>query len=229
MQYFSTKYGLVTDNDPVSENGQLFLATYILLLSGKVNPDEISRLNDIMHLQLKESSADFRNPGLVRRNPFLTERIQSHDNLAGIFSWAFITNHPIRFEIWKYLLKHLGTYDTSNGKSKQLSRFLPFNPANFFIWGKCVGSKIYMLFLPFYIINLILTCNSPVNNTSGKILTWVELYPHKNTGICKYLFRYYEKMMIKQYGLPYFYYIMKIYHGVNSNEFPLNKILGIVK
>jgi hypothetical protein len=31
MEYFSDIYGLVTDNDPTTENGQLFLANYLLL------------------------------------------------------------------------------------------------------------------------------------------------------------------------------------------------------
>lgn len=221
MEYFSNYYGLVTDNDPVTENGQLFLAEYLLL-----QDEVVPSINRIMYEQLFNSWTGTK--GLYHRNPDLTDRrIMSHDNLAGIMSWSFVNKTGHAEYIWDYLLKHGGTYDNSQGKTKQLSRFLPFNPSNFFIWGLCADSNIYLLFLPFYVLSLIISCNKKKEDTSGKILSWVEMYPHRNHWLVKYLFKYYERKMREQYGDNYIKELMKIYHGGNSREFPINKILGI--
>lgn len=222
MEYLSTTYGLVTDNDPTSENGQLFLAQLILLRdAAKVEP---SVLTSFLKFQLQNSKVE---KGLYNRNSELLDRTTSHDNLSGIFSWSFLTKTEHRFEIWNYLLKHLGTYDNTKGKSKQLSRFLPFNPSNFFIWGLCAESYIYLLFLPFYLISLIIACNKPKEDTSGKILAWVEMYPHREHWLVKHLFNYYIKKMTKMYSVWYVTDLMKIYHGGNSPDFPINKLLGL--
>lgn len=218
MEYLSTTYGLVTDNDPTTENGQLFLQQLMLL-----DPYN-QELIDTMNTQLLYSKVDV---GLYHRNPQLTNKILSNDNLSGIFSYSVTNNTQERFEIWNHLLKHLGTYDNTQGKSKQLSRFLPYNPSNFFIWGLSAESNIYLAFLPFYIINLVLACNKPIEDTSGKILYWVEMSPHKDHWLVKRFWRYYERKMIAQYGVGYIKQLMKRYHGGNSPEFPINKILGV--
>lgn len=225
MEYLSEKYGLVTDNDPVTENGQLFLAELDLLQQTLPEVISPSVLTNAMDKQLENSKVA---PGLYNRNPDLTDRrIMSHDNMSGIMSWSFEhkTNH--RFEIWSYLLKHLGTYDNSQGKTSQLARFLPFNPGNFFIWGLSAESKIYLPFVIIYFPSLILACRRPVDDVSGKLLAWVEMLPHKNHWLVKHLFSYYEKQMIKMYGTNYIKELMFHYHGGNSHEFPINKILGI--
>lgn len=222
MDYLSVVYGLTGENDPTSENGQLFLAELILLRDlKKIEP---SVLTSFLKFQLQNSKVE---KGLYNRNSALTERCTSHDNLAGIFSWSFLTKTKHRFEIWKYLLKHFGTYDNTKGKSKQLSRFLPFNPSNFFIWGLCAESSIYLLFFLFYLISLVISSNKPRGDTSGKILSWVEMYPHREHWLVKHLFGYYQKKMTKQYGLDYIKELMLLYHGKNSRDFPINKLLGI--
>jgi len=219
MDYLSTTYGLVTDHDPTSENGQLFLTPLIML-------DNTNALvyNQIMRDQLLSSKVE---SGLYHRNPELTNRCTSHDNLTAIFTYSYLNNTSHRFEIWNYLLKHLGTYDNTKNKSTQLSRFLPFNPANFFIWGLCAKSNIYLLFLPFYVLSLILSCNTDRNQTSGKILNWIKLTPHKDHWLVGHLLKYYERKMKVQYGENYVLELMRIYHGGNSKEFPINKLLGI--
>jgi len=222
MEYLSTKYGLVTDNDPVTENGQLFLVELILLqdfLGADFRNNQL-----VLDTQLENSQVQ---EGLFHRNPDLIDRCASHDNVTSIFAYSFFDQNNVRFEIWKYLLTHFGTYDNTKGKSKQLSRFLPFNLGNFFIWGVCAESNIYLLFLPFYLINLLISSNKPSNDTSGKILNWVELYPHKEHWLCKHLFGYYEKKMKKMYSENYVKELMRIYHGNNSSEFPINKLLGL--
>jgi hypothetical protein len=216
MKYFSEIYGLVTDGDPVSENGQLFLTEYIFL-SGS------TEYNSLYNAQLLNSKVE---KGLYHRNPLLTKRTMSHDNLVSIFAWSkqFKTSH--RFEIWNYLLKHFGTYDNTKGRSEQFSKYLPFNPANFFVWGLAADSILAYLFLPFFVINLVLTCNKPKENTSGKILTWVELFPLQNNFICVLLNKYFTYKMKKMYGENWLKELMNIYHGNNSKEFPINKLYG---
>lgn len=224
MEYLSTKYGLITETDQTTENGQLFLAEYIILRDSQGFGNFNDRLNSIFDAQLFNSKV---KTGLYNRNPELTTRTMSHDNLSGIFSWSKLTKTNHRFEIWKYLLKHLGTYDNTKNTSKQLSRFLPFNPSNFFIWGLCAESNIYVLFLPFYILNLLLTLKKPLNDTSGKILTFIELYVHKDHWLVKHLYKHFEKKMKKQYGENYLKELFSIYFGNNSVDFPINKLLGI--
>jgi len=221
MEYFSEKYGLVTDNDPVTENGQLFLAHY--LLSPNIDP------TDKLVVFLRQLQNSKVETGLYHRNPDLTDRrIMSHDNMSGIMAVSKYYETQHRFDIWNYLVRHLGTYDNSQGKSKQLSRFLPFNPANFFVWGLCAESRLAYLFLPFYAPSLMLACNRPKEDTSGKILAWIELSVLQDNFICRKLFSYYEKKMKKQYGEDYMKELVTIYHGHNnSKEFPLNKIYGV--
>lgn len=220
MDYLTTKYGLTTDLDPTSENGQLFLTQLIILSQKSLY---LPVINAVMNKQLQDSKVE---EGLYNRNPELTTRTMSHDNLSGIFTYSFLDKTKERFEIWNYLLKHLGVYDNTKGKSTQLSRFLPLGPSNFFIWGLCAESNIYLLFLPFYILSLIIACSKPKEDTSGKILIWVELFPHKEHWLIKHLYNYYEKKMLPQYGVYYIKNLLAIYHGGSSREFPINKLLG---
>lgn len=216
MKYFSEIYGLVTDGDPTSENGQLFLAEYLLL---KEDTEAVTTMSK----QLNNSRI---KPGLFHRNPLLIKRTMSHDNLSGIFSFSKKYNTTHRKEIWKYLITHFGTYDNTHGQSEQFSKYLPFNPANFFVWGLAADSILAYLFLPFYLINFVITLLKSEEDTSGKILTWVELAPLQNNLICKLLYKIFEIKMKKQYGESYVAKLLIVYHGNNSKEFPINKITG---
>lgn len=235
MEYFSTRYGLVTDNDPVTENGQLFLATFLLLCRHSISEDLSWYAASVMREQLYNSRVQAKPitlpptyiRGLFHRNPDLIDRrIMSHDNMSGIMAFLYMDDTADRFYIWKYLLTHFGTYDNSLGKSKQLSRFLPFNPSNFFVWGLCADSKISFLFYPFYWANLLITCHKPKADTSGKILTLVELIQFRNHWLAKHCWKYFNRKMIEQYGFIWQHELMRLYHGKNSPEFPLRKYLG---
>jgi hypothetical protein len=217
MKYLSEIFGLVTDNDPTTENGQLFLEELSLLENKGI-------YFNIMYKQLQNSLIC---DGLYHRNPDLTDRTMSHDNMSGIMSWSFVNKTDHRKEIWRYLVKHLGTYDNTRGKSKQLSRLLPFNPGHIFIWGLCAGSRVYLLGLPIYFVSLLFAVRKDYGNTTGKILSWVELYPHRNHWCTKHLFNYFQYRMRKMYGHEYLKELMNIYHGKNSKDFPINKFFGI--
>ena len=221
MDYFSEVYGLVTDNDPKSENGQLFLAEYILLAQTR-------KYDRLFATQLNNSNVEI---GLYHRNPILTKRCLSHDNMTGIMAWSYFSKTYHRFEIWKYLLKHGFTYDDSKGKSTQISRLLPFNPSNILPWGLCADSKLVYVLLPIlaviYAVSLFITCNRPATDTSGKILSWVELTALQDKIVMKPFKKYFDYKMKKQYGENYIKELMRIYHGGNSKEFPINKLLGL--
>lgn len=232
MEYFSEKYGLVTDNDPVTENGQLFLATYALLLyyrGTEKHQQDYIRTAELMKLQLYNSQTD--EIGLYNRNPDLTDRrIMSHDNLIGIMCWSHFMNTHHRVIIWDYLFEHFGTYDNSRDKSPQLSRFLPFSPQTLFVLLLCSDSKLKLLLgsilFPFFLGNLIVGCNKPKKDSSGKILDFISLYALSDYKIIRMCRKYYEKKMKKQYGEDYIIGLMNQYHGGNSKEFPINKLLN---
>ena len=216
MEYFND-FGLTGELDLTNENGQLFEVTY-LFLNGE------NAIVNHMNSQLAKSKVE---DGLYNRNPTLVKTM-SHDNLLAItaFSKQFNTGHAK--QIWRYLLKHLGTYDNTKGKSSELTRFLPFNPANYFIFGLCANSILAYLFLPFFLINLIISCNQSKDNTSGKILDFISLHPLKDKNfILKAINRYYEKKMKALYGEDYMRALITIYHGGNSKNFPICKIYGI--
>lgn len=227
MEYFSSTFGLTGEVDPVSENGQLFLVDYLFLLNMKgVEPKQQGWISDLLELQLLNSSTGIR--GLYHRNPTLTARTMSHDNLSAIFAWSALGETRHRFEIWKYLITHLGTYDNTEGKSPQFSKHLPFNPSNYFAWGLSANSFLAYLFFPFFLINLIISCNKPAGDVSGKILSFVEMYPLRDNPLINLCYKYYTKKMTTMYGPDFHYKIRKIYHGGNSKDFPINKLVESV-
>jgi hypothetical protein len=225
VNYLSDKYGLVTDQDPETENGQLFLAQLLLLPPYYTGTDLHCDGVITMFRQLEKSKV---KNGLYHRNPDLIDRrCMSHDNMSGIMAFLYMTKSDTRFDIWNYLVRHLGTYDNTQGKSKQLSRLLPFNPSNFFIWGLCADSKYYRMFKWIYAISLKITCKRPKEDTSGKLLTWVELVQFKKHPDCKDLWDYFENKMLEQYGADWLRELFRVYHGGNSPKFPLRQVLGI--
>ncbi len=239
MDYYSTKYGLVTDEDPTTENGQLFLATYAILHFRKLFGEyqdanytsayESSRIFNLMLTQLGNSYTG--TPGLYHRNPDLTDRrIMSHDNLIGIMCWSSFFGTGHRVAIWEYLVKHGGLYDNTQGKSPQFSKYLPYSPQTLFICGLCAESKwMYVLFpilFPFFFFNLIWDCYKKPEATSSKIIDYVTFQALSNKWYMRLMNRFFEYRMKKQYGEDYIKGLMNGFHGRNSKEFPINKILG---
>lgn len=225
MNYFN-EYGLTGPVDPTSENGELFLVQYLFLLDmHRMSPD-----NEAITCMLKLLDATEVEPGLFHRNPYLTTRTTSNDNLTAIMAFSKHYNTEHKYRVATYLIKHFGTYDNTRGSSKQLSRLLPFNPGNFFIWLTSAGyTKSALIFLPFYFTNLIIACNKPYEDTSTKLLHWVGLYPLKTSQnwLMKHINKYYEAKMTKMYGSGYISNLMDIYHGGQDGDFPINKIIPV--
>jgi hypothetical protein len=234
MEYLSTKYGLVTDEDPTTENGQLFLAQYCLLLYEPTqyyfSQSSVVAALDTMTEQLQNSYTGI--PGLYHRNPDLTDRrIMSHDNIIGIMCWSKFFNTSHRFDIWNYLVKHGGLYDNTQGKSPQFSKYLPYSPQTMFILGLCANSKLIYLFFPLlfpiFLLNLIWDCYKKPEESTSKLIDWVTFVTLRNIWFMKPLNKFFVSRMKKQYGENYIVGLMNTFHGRNSKEFPINKLLGI--
>jgi len=212
INYISMIYGLVTKHDPITENGGSFLAA---LAAHTPTAIVLSAFSSKMRLAKQPN-------GLYARSAKHLSRSVSHDELTSFFATSKIFNTSHRFEIWKQLKANFGAYPAIvMGKSD----YLPFNPANYYAWGQYVDSKLSYLFLPFYIINLIETCNDDKNETSSKLIYNLELTTMPKNAINKALFSYFEKKMKKQYGEKYLLELRKIYFPKETPDFPLFKVL----
>lgn len=200
MNYFNE--GLVTTSDPQTENRNLFYAEYLTL-------DGVDQgFNSFMN---EKKIAN----GMYLRSSIHTERTVSHDEITGwlVSSKILGTNHGK--EIWNQLKENYGAYPAV---VKDWTDYLPFNPGNYYAWGKLVGSSFSLLFLPMYLINLVIACSKSPNNTSSKIIYWLEL-SNINSPLCKW---YFEKRMKSQYGNDWLLSLLTIYFGTDS-EFPVLK------
>lgn len=217
MEYFRKGYGLVVFCNESTENCNLFYAEYLTLKTQHTEQDVQFFVNN-MKLKINER-------GLYNRRSFETVPVRSvsKDEILGFLVASKILNTEHRFIIWKHLIAHFGSYNNTG----RLLDYLPFNPANFYAWGQILESPISYLFLPFFVINTLITCNKKPQDTSSKILKWLEFRNMPANFINKQLFRYYEKKMNAQYGENYLRGLYEIYFNMESRtEFPLFTELG---
>jgi hypothetical protein len=199
--------GLVTLGDQNTENNNLFYAQY-LTLGGK----NIYNYDKVMSTRRTSS-------GLYMRSPLHLHRSVSHDELTAYFINSKILNTQHRFEIWKQLKKHLGSYPAIIESKMD---YLPFNPGNYYAWGDLSESKLGWVSFPMYLINLLIATAKPAGNTSSKIIYWLELSNMSDNVVNRWLKRIYEKKMKKMYGENYLYALYSIYFANESRtEFPL--------
>lgn len=219
FEYFKMGWGIVTENDPNTENCNLFLAQWHILKHAKGELTEADR-DWFMANMTSKKNAD----GLYNRRSVETEPVRSvsQDEILGFLISSTLLRTPNAEKIWKHLITHFGTYNNT----KRLRDSIPFNPANFYAWGQIVGSKLSCLFLPFYIANLLIAINKDPSNTSSKIMYWMELEVMPKTWINILLHSIYEKEMIKQYGGDYVSFLLHFYHGREDKvNFPIFKEL----
>lgn len=212
MKYFKEGYGIVTEQDPVTENCNLFYAQY-LLLSGNHDYCETFRFFDNMNMKLNAR-------GLYDRRPASDPRAVSHDEITGWMVASYLLNTSHKYAIWDQMLWHFGAYN-NNGKE-----WMPFNPGNYYAWGAYVGSPLRWFFLPIYAVNMAIAINKPKDATSSKIIYWLELYSMPDDWVNRLLRKYYVSKMRKQYGKEWLKGLYEIYFGrENRKEFPLWKEL----
>ena len=220
FEYFKMGYGLVTENDPTTENANLFLAQWHILKEAKGELTDEDRDFFMQNMVLKINPEN----GLYNRRSIeeLPLRSVSQDEILGFLISSTLLRTPNAEKIWKHLITHFGTYNNTG----RLKDSIPFNPANFYAWGQIVGSKLSCLFLPFYIANLLIAINKDPSNTSSKIMYWMEFEAMPKTFINNLLYSVYENKMIKQYGADYVSFLLHFYHGREDKvNFPIFKEL----
>lgn len=211
MGYFSPTFGLVTQQDPGTENGGLFLAQYLA-----DNPKSVFARNIFM---LKMDNAILPS-GLYRRSENHNKRSVSHDEITGMMASSYILGTLHKNIIWKQLKENFGAYPAI---VMDWSDRLPFNPGNYYAWGQYVRSPASYCFLLIYIVNLIIASNKPATETSSKLMYDLELRTMPDNWINRKLAKYYESKMAKQYGSDYLMKMRRIYFSTEKEEFPLFK------
>lgn len=213
MEYFQLG-GLVTKNDPNTENCNLFYAEWLTLrclgVTRRLGWQDyfIDGMDSKWNLKTK----------CYNRRTFDDSRSVSHDEITGwlVSSKILYTTHGEN--IWKHLITHFGSY---NNTSKMVD-YLPFNPANYYAWGLLVNSRLAYIFAPFYLINLLISANKPPENTSSKIIYWVQL-SNTHSPLFK---KYFEYKMKKMYGEKWLASLLIIYFGkTEKDDFPIFQAL----
>lgn len=217
MNYFREGFGLITENDPNTENCSLFYAEYLTLKEEVTEEDKEFFVNN-MKLKLNDR-------GLYNRRSIETVPIRSvsKDEILGFLVASKILNTDHKDIIWKHLITHFGSYNNTG----RFTEALPFNPANFYAWGQLVDSKLSYLFLPFFIVNLIIAANKKKEDTSSKIMYWLIFKNIKETNINRLLKNYFEKKMKAMYSDNYVKDLMDIYFWMEDKiNFPIFKELN---
>jgi hypothetical protein len=212
FEYFSEIFGLVTEADPGTENGGLFLAHYI---ADKPTWKALQIFN------LKMKNARLPN-GMYRRSANHNKRSVSNDELTGMLASSYALKTTHRFEIWEQLKANFGAYPSV---VEHWSDYLPFNLANYYAWGQYAESKLSYLFLPFYIINLIETLSGRKEDTSSKLIYNTELRTLPNTFINNLIKKYVDNRLKKVYGDNFIFEMRKIYFNKEKDEFPLFRVV----
>lgn len=213
FEYFSPIFGLVTKADPITENGGLFLAQYH---AHKQDAKGFA-------IYLEKMARARTESGLYMRSANHKERAVSHDEITGMMASSSIFQTHHRHIIWNQLKENLGAYPAV---VKDWTDRLPYNPGNYYAWGQYAESKMSYLFLFFYFINIIITISKNKNDTSSKLIYWLELNTMPINITNKLLKKIFTCAMKKQYGDNYIYELRKIYFALEDvGEFPLFTVI----
>jgi hypothetical protein len=215
-KYYNPVHGLelqpdVNKGNRQNEFGVVFLATLIYLCSGRESlPFYKIDLLDLFDL-LEEENGLFNRGALDNRiasETGIEKRTISHDNISAISSLSYFYNTRHARDIYIYGLKHFFSYN-----NLQKGFRLPMNGGNYSVWSRLGGSTIfYLLFLPWYAINFFISNAKEPNQTSGKLLNFVELYPLKNDKVFGIFWRIYISKMKSMYGEFFMEELTKIYY-----------------
>lgn len=213
MNYFSSIFGLVSKEDPQSENGGLqlgFFYTLKRMLGERITITEA----DLFVTKMRNAKV---TEGLYLRSSYHKFTRVSQDEQSGfsICSYILETNH--RFEIWKYLDKHHNYPATGEDRR--------YNPGDYYAWGTLAGAKPPWYSPFWYCINLVLSSNKPKGNTSSKLIYLCELYLMKD--ISKYankLWKYYSWRMKFMYGKNWINALFETCYIREDSDFPLKEL-----
>lgn len=191
--------------DRNNENGILFLVEYIFLSQDNVYRLAYDFSNIVDKLEVSEGLYDRGSlDNQKQEQTGIPKRTISHDNISAIAAGSRflrdVTNTKMisyHEEIANYGVKHFFSY---NNREKGFR--LPMNPGNYSIWLALANKFLLLqiLFLPFYLINFNLTNKKPEQDTSGKLLNFVELYPLRRHWFWGRMYKRYLKQMKDLYG-----------------------------
>ena len=209
-----------------NENGILYLAEYIMCLhkSADLNTqDKLVFETIVYNLRYEDNGVYNRGEGESKPwhkyyVPAESRRTISQDNITAIACGTYLLgNKNEAIQIAKHGIANFFVYNNI----KPLRRF-PLNPGNISTWLALGGfEKSALVFLPFYIINFIITMCKPANNTSSKKLYMLELYTLRNVFGFKTLGKILDWRLRKQYGENYVNSIYSIYYPAGH---PLREI-----
>lgn len=214
MNYFSEVFGLITKSDPVTENGGLFFAHYLVLkLMLGMNPTQ----TDMLYYFSKMNFARVET-GLYLRSREHKKRTVSQDEQTGFAVASHIIKSPINKEIWSYLSSHLGNYPAT-GENKF------YNPGSYYPWAILADSYLSPVLAPWYTINLLISSNKPEQDTSSKLIYTTELFVcSKKSWYANILWKYFQWRMEKMYGKKWIKSLYDIYFGGEDMDHPLREL-----
>jgi hypothetical protein len=213
-KYYNPVHGLellpdINTGNRQNENGILFLVEY-LLMTNPITPEDEDKFKEVVkNIEIE--------PGLYDRGSLDTQiaaasgihkRTISHDNISAIAAGSYYLGTHHASDIAIYGLKNCFSY---NNLKKGLRA--PMNPGNWSIWlalGK-VAPLLQVLFFPFYLINFLITTNKAKEQTSGKLLYFVELYPLRKHVAWGMMYKMLIYKLKKMYGDKPLVELTKIY------------------
>lgn len=223
-----------------NENGIVYLASFIMMKDILSKHSIESRLTyKSKFWVIYDNCTKIRDGkkiyGLLNRGKDESDgsniRSISHDNISSFTSIDKLLNFCpegkgfASRQIYKYGKKHFFIYNNADAKFDY-----PMNPGNWSLWAYNGGSKVFwILMLPFLLINMLITLNKPVGNTSGKILCFIELYPNKDKFIWKSIWKWYRVNMERQYGKKWLKGLMEIYFLPNHPNVLLADLIEEMK
>jgi len=222
--YYNPVHGLELEpnkntGDRNNENGILFLVEFMFLSEFRTDDDVADKFNDVVKRLEVEKGLYDRGAldGMITsiNGVDLPKRTISHDNISAISAGSRLINDLtngqecfFHHDIAEYGLKHFFVFN-NNRKGFRA----PMNPGNYSIW-LALGQRaliLQILFLPFYLINFFITNNKPANETSGKLLNFVELYPLRKKFFWSMMYKVYTSMMRRMYDKDYMVKLTEIY------------------
>lgn len=219
-QYYSTYHGLELQPDvnlpymrTTTENGILYYAEFLMLLHIRNDLDALDRARFyklVKDLQVTPGLYD-RGAGESINVPYSERRTISHDNIDAVCAGSVICDYTFQDDVIQYGTKNLFMFN--NVKPRLVP---PVNPGNYSPWF-CMANKNFLafIFLPFMIINLIITRFRNKQSTSSRKLYLLELYAitqkKKNT-FFSLIAKVYFAGLVKIYGEDFIYQLYSIYY-----------------
>lgn len=217
-RYYNPVHGLelepdVNTGDRQNENGILFLVEAIILdqdTSDLKHQRDFDLFDEVMtNIEVE--------PGLYDRGSLdqqkqdetgIPKRTISHDNLSSIASGSRLLGTDHAKDIATYGVKHGFIYNNRKSGFRE-----PMNPGNYSMWCALADSylPIQIAFFPIYLANTIICLSKPKEDTSGRLLTFIELYPLRKHWFWGRLYKRVIKSFQKTYGDNPLFEIVKIY------------------